>query len=74
MYYDQTKLKDLFQKRWNKRLNIIHQDKITNARSRVDTTSPVQFNKFIKKSKKDQLIEGKNLITNRSLHRNRKSE
>ena len=72
MYRAKTRMKRSLERKWNQRLNTIHLEKISKAKSRLDTLNPSIFKYGPKKSKKEQLQEGIISIIDRSFYRNRK--
>ena len=58
MYSAHAKVKNLLEKKWKKRLNTLHMERLSNIKSRIDTQNSQEFYSFHSKGKKGQLIEG----------------
>eukprot|EP00826_Nyctotherus_ovalis_P058556 TRINITY_DN8056_c0_g4_i1.p2 TRINITY_DN8056_c0_g4~~TRINITY_DN8056_c0_g4_i1.p2 ORF type:complete len:101 (-),score=24.30 TRINITY_DN8056_c0_g4_i1:850-1152(-) len=68
------KMKKPLQSKWNRRLDCLHMNHLTNMKPLVDATNPLHFGHIHSKCKKEQLIEGIFAFFSRVLHGDREGK
>ena len=58
MHRGQLRMKNCLENKWQKKLDIMHMERIVNMKSRIDMTNPFCLKRNSRKGKKEQMIEG----------------